>query len=400
MRILLINKFLFPNGGSETYIFKLGKELQKQGHEVQYFGMDHKDRIVGNEVDAYTKNMEFHGKKKLKQLTYPITTIYNKDARIQLRKVLNDFSPDVCHLNNFNYQLTPSIILEIVKWRKEKGVKCKIVYTAHDFQLVCPNHQLKNPLTNLNCEKCLGGNYRNCLKGKCIHGAFSKSMIGMFEAEIWNKLKVYNYIDKIICCSEFMKLKLDTNPLFRGKTIMIHNFVEKVTFKEVEKKNYILYFGRFSEEKGINTLIKTCNLLPDIKFIFAGSGPLEENVNKLKNVENVGFQTGEDLTKLIREAKFSICPSEVNENCPFSIMESQQLGTPVIGSNVGGIPELIIEGENGRLFENKNYYQLAEIITDLWTNPQEIKKYSIASRSLKRDTLESYCNKLVSIYRD
>ena len=140
MRVLIINKFLYPNGGSETYIFKLGEALEQHGHEVQYFGMEHEGRCVGNRVNAYTSGMDFHGGSKLSKLTYPIKTIYSKEARVQLRKVLVDFKPDVCHLNNFNYQLTPSIILEIVKWRKETGRDCKIIFTAHDYQLVCPNH--------------------------------------------------------------------------------------------------------------------------------------------------------------------------------------------------------------------------------------------------------------------
>lgn len=140
MRVLIINKFLYPNGGSETYIFKLGEALEQHGHEVQYFGMEHEGRCVGNRVNAYTSGMDFHGGSKLSKLTYPIKTIYSKEARVRLRKVLDDFKPDVCHLNNFNYQLTPSIILEIVKWRKETGRDCKIIFTAHDYQLVCPNH--------------------------------------------------------------------------------------------------------------------------------------------------------------------------------------------------------------------------------------------------------------------
>ena len=140
MRVLIINKFLYPNGGSETYIFKLGEALEQHGHEVQYFGMEHEGRCVGNRVNAYTSGMDFHGGSKLSKLTYPIKTIYSKEARVQLRKVLDDFKPDVCHLNNFNYQLTPSIILEIVRWRKENGRDCKIIFTAHDYQLVCPNH--------------------------------------------------------------------------------------------------------------------------------------------------------------------------------------------------------------------------------------------------------------------
>ena len=142
MRILLINKFLHPNGGSETYIFKLGDFLKEQGHEVQYFGMEHEGRCVGNRVNVYTSDMDFHQGSMLAKLTYPVKTIYSSEARKKLRLVLDDFRPDVCHINNFNYQLTPSMILEIAKWRRESGRKCRIVYTAHDYQLVCPNHML------------------------------------------------------------------------------------------------------------------------------------------------------------------------------------------------------------------------------------------------------------------
>lgn len=181
---------------SETYIFKLGEALEQHGHEVQYFGMEHEGRCVGNRVNAYTSDMDFHGGSKLSKLTYPIKTIYSKEARVQLRKVLDDFKPDVCHLNNFNYQLTPSIILEIVRWRKETGRDCKIIFTAHDYQLVCPNHMLNNPNTHQNCEKCLGGHFMNCMKGKCIHGSTAKSAIGMMEAEFWKWKGTYKYIQR------------------------------------------------------------------------------------------------------------------------------------------------------------------------------------------------------------
>ena len=116
--------------------------------------------------------------------------------------------------------------------------------------------------------------------------------------------------------------KMDSNPLFATKTVAMHNFIDKVEWKETPKKDYVLYFGRFSEEKGIGTLIKVCKELPDVQFFFAGTGPLEETVNGIKNIKNVGFQKGEALEKLIREARFSIYPSEWYENCPFSVMES------------------------------------------------------------------------------
>lgn len=398
MKILMVNKFLHRNGGSETYIFKLGEALEQHGHEVQYFGMEHEGRCVGNRVNAYTSDMDFHGGSKLSKLTYPIKTIYSKEARVQLRKVLDDFQPDVCHLNNFNYQLTPSIILEIVKWRKETGRDCKIIFTAHDYQLVCPNHQLKNPITHENCEKCLGGHFMNCVKGKCIHGSTVKSVIGMMEAEFWKLNGAYKNINKIICCSEFMKTKMDTNPLFREKTVAMHNFVEKVAWKAVQKKDYVLYFGRFSEEKGIGTLIKVCKELPDVQFIFAGTGPLEDKVNQLSNVRNVGFQTGEALDTLIREARFSICPSEWYEPFGLTIVEAQSRGTPVIGANIGGIPELITDGEDGRLFASKDSKTLTAIIMELWDDPAKVDEYAKACLNLERDDLEAYCNKLIPIY--
>lgn len=388
----MINKFLHPNGGSETYIFKLGDYLKSQGHDVQYFGMEHQGRRVGNKVNAYTSDMDFHGGSKLAKLTYPLKTIYNKEARIQIRKVLDDFQPDVCHINNFNYQLTPSIILEIKDWDKN----CRIIFTAHDYQLICPNHMCNNPNTHENCEKCLGEHFFNCTKGKCIHGSTVKSLIGTMEALFWKMKGTYKYIDSMICCSNFLKEKMDTNVIFSKKTIALHNFIDKPEWKDVAKKNYILYFGRFSEEKGIGTLIQVAKELSDIHFVFAGNGPLEEKVNGVPNIKNVGFQTGEALEKLIREAQFSIYPSEWYENCPFSVMESQMYGTPVLGANIGGIPELIQVGKTGELFESRNKEQLKEKIKIMQSKSKE---YSINCKYISFDTIDKYYEKLMRIYR-
>lgn len=388
MKVLMINKFLYPNGGSETYIFKIGECLEKNGHEVQYFGMEHSGRCVGNRVNAYTSDMDFHGGSILSKLTYPIKTIYSSEARKQIRKVLDDFKPDICHINNFNYQLTPSIILEIRKWNKN----CSIIFTAHDYQLVCPNHMCNNPNTHENCEKCLGGHFINCTKGKCIHGSTAKSAIGTMEAMLWNGNGVYKKFDKIICCSEFLKKKMDTNPVFAERTIALHNFVEKVENKDVEKKDYVLYFGRFSEEKGIGTLIQAAKELPDVQFIFAGTGPLESEINGVANIKNVGFQKGEALEQLIREAKFSVYPSEWYENCPFSIMESQMYGTPVLGADIGGIPELIEVGKTGELFESGNKEELKSKIKEMSSKQYMVKGISF-------DTVDEYCQKLMKIYR-
>ena len=398
MKILIINKFLYPNGGSETYMFRLGDYLVSIGHQVEYFGMEHEGRCVGNRVNAYTTDMDFHNGSKLSKFTYPIKAIYSLEARKKIRLVLEDFEPDVCHINNFNYQLTPSIILEIVKWRKQMGRKCEIVYTAHDYQLVCPNHMCLNPNTHVICEKCLDGHFLNCIKGKCIHGNTAKSAVGTAEAYFWKLQGAYKYIDTIICCSNFLKTKLDRNPILAEKTVTLHNFIEKSEEKETVKKDYVLYFGRYSQEKGIKTLVKVAALLPDIQFVFAGSGPLEDEIKEVENIKNVGFQTGEELEKLIHEARFSVYPSEWYENCPFSVMESQMCGTPVLGADIGGIPEMIQAGKTGELFESGNVDALKSGIQKLWDDKDLIEKYIKNCGTTQFDSLKAYVEKLSQIY--
>ncbi len=399
MKILFVNKFLYPNGGSETYIFKLGEALTARGHEVEYFGMEHEGRCVGNRVNAYTSDMDFHNASKLTKLTYPLKTIYSTEARKKIRLVLDDFKPDVVHLNNFNYQLTPSIILEIVKWRKETEHKCKIVFTAHDYQLVCPNHMCNNPATGENCEKCLGGSFINCTKGKCIHGSTAKSFIGTLEASFWKLNGAYKYIDTFICCSRFMKTKLDTNPLFAKKTVAIHNFIDRIPWVDVPKEDYILYFGRFSEEKGIGTLLEAAKRMPEVNFVFAGKGPLEGLVDSVENIKNVGFKSGDELANLIRKARASVYPSEWYENCPFSVMESQLYGTPVIGADIGGIPELIQAGKTGLLFRSGDVDELCDKIHILWQDDAKAKEMHDACKELNFDTIDEYLEKLMKIYR-
>lgn len=403
MKILLVNKFLYPNGGSETYIFELGKQLVSMGHEVQYFGMEHPDRIVGNKVDSYTSNMDFHGGNKLSKLMAPFKIIYSVEARKKIRKVLDDFKPDVVHLNNINFQITPSIIYEIRAWEK-KNHRVKIVFTAHDYQWICPNHMLYIPHTGEICERCKGGKYIECAKNGCIHGSKARSLIGSFESYYYKCRKTYALVDTIICPSQFLYDKFAEDEILRDKLVMIHNFltmdVTDVSAYAKSDEPYVLYFGRFDVQKGMNTLLEACKRLLEIPFIFAGSGPMEAEVNSVGNIKNVGFTRGDDLYKLIGGARFSVYPSEWYENCPFSVMESQMLGTPVIGANIGGIPELIRTTDNptGRLFSAGDVEGLVDEISKLWNDDRLLKQMQDNCVNTKFDSVSEYTKKLLEIY--
>ena len=422
MKILIVNKFLHPNGGSETYIFKLGAQLQKTGHEVQYFGMEHEGRIAGNNAGIYTSDMDFHGG-GLRKIFYPLRIIYSTEAKKKMRLVLEDFEPDVVHLNNINFQLTPSVIYAVRSYEKKCGRKVRIVFTAHDYQWVCPNHMMRIPATGAICFACRGGNFGQCSKNRCIHGSRIKSLLGTIEAKYYAKRKTYGMVDVIICPSEFMKKQLDTDPLLADRTVMMHNFTDvdegetggmdatdgdagaaDMTGRKntgAVKKDYVVYFGRFSEEKGIRTLLEACRALPQIPFVYAGTGPLEEEIKGVANIENRGFVTGEALRKLIAEARFSVYPSEWYENCPFSVMESQMYGTPVLASGLGGAPELVRPGVTGDLFRGGDAQELTEHIKALWNDPELCRRYSENCKNINFDTVEEYCDKIVrNVYKE
>ncbi|MCM1153937.1 MAG: glycosyltransferase [Roseburia sp.] len=404
MKILLVNKFLYPNGGSETYIFELGKALVKMGHKVQYFGMEHAGRIVGNRAESYTASMDFHSG-KLQKLLYPFKIIYSSEARKKIRTVLDDFAPDVVHLNNINFQITPSILYEIKAYEKMNKKPVRIVYTAHDYQWVCPNHMMMIPSSGALCFACRGGKFGACTQNRCIHNSRIRSLLGTMEALYYRKRKSYALVDTIICPSAFMKKQLDTDPVLQKKTIMLHNFVTPIedeeeigaweTIKSRLPERYVLYFGRFSEEKGVKTLLRVCKEMTDVSFVFAGTGPLMEEVSRVPNIQNVGFIRGGALKKLIAGAAFSLYPSEWYENCPFSVMESQLYGTPMIASSLGGTPELLQDGITGELFEAGNAAALCEKTARLWNRPEICEKYKENCKNINFDTTEEYCGKII-----
>lgn len=398
MRILIVNKFLYPNGGSETYIFEIGKQLKKMGHEVEYFGMEHEGRIVGNGAESYTSDMDFHTG-KLSKLLYPFKIIYSTEARKKIRKVLDVFSPDVVHLNNFNFQLTPSILYEIRRFEKICGHRIKIVFTAHDYQLVCPNHLLQRPDKTL-CTACLGGHPGSCTKYNCIHGSKLKSVLGSLEGWLYKQLHTYRMIDTVICPSHFMEEKLSSSPDLRGKTVVMHNFVDRQDCGNQEKGNYVLYFGRYCEEKGTPALLETCKELPDISFVFAGGGPMKAQVQQIANVEDRGFLSGQALIETISRARFCVFPSEWYENCPFSVMETQIYQTPILASDLGGTPELVKAGVTGELFKGGNRQELQKKILRLWTDRKRLEEYTKGCKSVKFDSSAEYCEKLMKIYRN
>lgn len=396
MKVLLVNKFLYPKGGAETYVFKLGEMLRSNGHEVQYFGLDNPKNTVGNDAQSYVSDMDF-GKGVGKNLKAPFRIIYSREARRKIRRVLRSFQPDVVHFNNIQFHLTPSIILEADKYRRSVEKKVKLVYTAHDYQLICPSHGLFDSDVNV-CERCLGGNYVNCLKTKCMKGSRAKSLLATLDAYFWKHSRAYSLIDTYICPSAFLKSKLDTQPRLAERTQTLHNFVELQPSLEAKNDGYVLEFGHLSKDKGTLTLLTVARRMPNVRFLFAGYGEAQTEIEKVENAEYVGFKTGDELRELISRASVSVYPSQWYENCPFSVIESQLYLTPVIGSRMGGIPEIINEGKTGLLFEAGNADDLEVKLRLLLEGDGVLEEFTENCKSVAFETPESYYDKLIRIY--
>ena len=390
----MVNKFLYPAGGAETYMFGLGDYLKSLGHQVEYFGMYSDNNCVSNSINCLTDNIDFKNAGLTDKLKYSLKTIYSKEAAIKIGKVIEAFKPDIVHLNNINFQLTPSIIYEIKKHNTP------IVQTVHDVQIACPNHRMYNEASEKICSACADGRFINCTKNKCVHGSSLKSLIASIESYYYHSKDTYNLVDAYICPSRFMADTIIKAGVSSEKTTVIHNYCTSYGQLEPKSKDndYVLYFGRLSIEKGIKTLTDVCRELPEINFIFAGTGNLEKLCQGIDNVKCVGFKSGNELNELIRNAKFTVCPSEWYENCPMSIIESLSLGTPVIASDLGGTPELIENGKTGFIFKAYDKTDLKNKIVTLHGNQELIDKMSESCIELSSNTIEKYTEKLLEIY--
>ena len=398
MKVLMVNKFLYPRGGAETYFLKIGDLLEKWGHQVEYFGMADERNIVGNSLNLSVRNKDFHNA-GLEKYLYPFQIIYSLEAKCKIRRVIREFKPDIIHLNNINFQLTPSII------DAAAAEKVPMVQTVHDLQMLCPNHLMLDVNKMKPCELCMHGTMWNCVKGNCIHGSKLKSIIGSIEGILYRYIKTYDKVTTYICPSEFIEKKLLNRTRYKGKTQMLRNFLGEIPKDSAqEKKNYVLFFGRLSQEKGIDEFVKACAMLPEIPFVIAGSGPLEEKCKNsgLKNVQYVGFQTGDALKKLVQEALFSVHFSIWYENAPLAILESQALGTPVLCNRIGGIPELVDENETGILNDIFTAESYAEQIRKLYNDREKLKQFAANCLNKKNTmmTLEAYTERLLKIYND
>jgi glycosyltransferase involved in cell wall biosynthesis len=404
MKILLANKYFHPVGGPETLLFNSMEKLKSLGHEVIPFSVWHPGNVKTEFERYFVSPVDYNNHSSLPWNLAKTTLriIYNPEAKKKMEQLIEETHPDIAHLHNIYHQLSPSILLPLRKHN------IPILMTLHDFKLVCPNYTFLRD--GQVCEECEGKHFYKAIKYRCVKDSYLKSSVSAVEMYLHKFFRIYeSCVDRFIVLSQFSKERFIRYGLSEEQLIFLPNPIEISSFPKNEGKDrYILFFGRLSEKNGILTLIKAMKQLPEIKLSVLGEGEQKDLIldyireNGLKNVKLLGFKEGSELKRLIEECYFTVFPNHYYHLCPMSILESFTFGKPVIGSNLGSVPELVEDGVTGLLFEPRNEKDLADKIKLLYRNPDLVEKLGHSARLKVEESYsaEKYYPRLLQIYEE
>lgn len=371
MRILLVNYRYFISGGPEKYMFNIKKMLEDNGHEVIPFSI-HSNKNVETEYSKYFvepiggRDATYFDevKKTPKSIWQMITrSTYSFEVKKAIQKEIKDVKPDLVYIIHFVNKLSPSVI----SGAKQMGVP--VVLRLSDYFLLCPRFDFM--YQKKVCEDCLTKGYGSCVKKRCVKGSMAASLIRVFSMKLHNLIRVYDDVDAFITPSEYLKNKLVKNGFPAEKIHCIPTFTaSKTEVGEPVVGDYGLYFGRITEEKGVDTVVRAYEHLPEYKVKIMGDDTTDEGKRlkeyvkekQLDNIEFLGFKSGAELEEVIKGARFTLIPSIWYDNLPNTALESFQYSKPVIASDIGSLPELVVDGENGYLFKPGDDKDLAEKI--------------------------------------
>ena len=381
MNILMVNKYLYPRGGAETYMLSIAEQLAERGHKLAFFGMDHSENTTDGQVRTIPF-LEFGEKSsKLGKLANVFKAgIYTLrgQAKKELEQLIKDFKPDIIHAHNVYNQISPAIF---------KDCSVPVVLTAHDYKAVCPNYSLF--VDGEACERCLDGSFSNCIKQRCCHGSLLSSSLASFSSMRHRSQKTYERdYAHIISPSGFLKSKLVKGGLPEPSITVVHNFTT-LPEKVVEPGTSILYIGRLSKEKGIDTLIEAYSKLdesvrPELRI--AGEGPMKEKLTKLCEdlkipVTWLGRISPKEVREELNSCGLTVVPSLWYENCSMAIMESLGYGRATVVSSSGGNPELVTPDVEGVVFQAGDSDSLAASLQKIVSQEGLLKEMSLKARA-------------------
>lgn len=401
MRILLAHNNYSVRGGAEVFYHEVARVLRDGGHEVELFSA-HEDGLPEGIGEDFPPVENFREGNALQKALKLPRIIYNRAAKAAFARRIKAFRPDVVHCFAIYGLLTPSIL----EAAREAGVP--VALSCNDYKHICPNYKLFHH--GKICEDCKGAKFTSALRNRCCHGSLAISAASMLEAQAHEALDIWRKNTSVfLFASKFMAAKTEE---FWGKgrvkIDMLRNpFDGAKHILPIQTGDYILYFGRLIDEKGVDILLDAAALAPQVEIVVVGDGPdrakLEARATTLANVRVVGPAWGEDLNRWLSGARAVVVPSIWHENFPYVILQAFAAGKPVIGSNRGGIPELVEAGPHGWLYEAMDPQALSARLSEVTALPDAtISEMGHAAQSYVRTefTDQTIYQRLMEIYAD
>nr|WP_209601051.1 glycosyltransferase family 4 protein [Sinorhizobium kostiense] len=363
-RLLAINNYFYRRGGAEAVFFDHMHMFGEIGWDVVPFAMQHDLNEASPWSDYFVSEIEY-GRQAgtMRKMRQAASVIYSLEAQRNIRRLVERVQPSIAHAHNVYHHLSPAIFSTLKSWR------IPVVMTVHDLKLACPSYKMLRD--GRVCEDCRGGRIYNVLRHRCIKGSLPLSAVVFAETMLHRLLGLYrDKVDRLVVPSSFYLEKLAEWGWPRERMVHIPNFVDVSVFRaDWQEGNYFVFAGRLAPEKGLSTLIRAIALSGE-RLIIAGTGPEEASLRQLTaelgaDVIFAGYLSGEKLHRLIGQSRALVLPSEWYENAPISVLETYALGRPVIGAAIGGIPEMVREGETGVLAASADVEDLARALKEM-----------------------------------
>lgn len=400
MKVLSVNKFHYIKGGADRLYLEWSELLEKKGHEIVYFSMQHERNQATTYARYFVENVEFFNNGGWRNLPdMALRVLYSRQARRRIELLIEDTRPEIAHLHNIAHQLSPSILDSL----KKHGLP--VVQTVHDYKFGCPTYSFFTE--GQVCERCKRHHYYNTVLHRCNRGSLSASLLNCVEMYFHQLIGIYDKVDLFISPSNFLREKMIEYGFSPERIVRIPNFVDTNQYvPSYTSDGYFLFVGRLVSFKGVSTLLEAMRSVQESQLYIVGEGELREQLEarareeSIQNVSFLGYQSGPELKSLIANAMFTVTPSEWYENMPYAILESFALGTPVLAANIGGMPELIEPGVNGLLFEPGSVVDLVEKIRYLLLNRQQLASMGKRARAkIEREyDAETHYERVVQVY--
>jgi glycosyltransferase involved in cell wall biosynthesis len=403
MRVLQVNTYHYRRGGDCVHALAIADALTASGHEVRFFGMQHPENLPSPDSERWMPYIDFaelNGTKSVGSAVAVLRrTLYSREAARRIGEMVEEWRPDVAHLHSIHGHLSLSVLAEL----NRRGIP--VVWTLHDFKLLCPNTHLM--LRGAACERCKGGRFLQCTINRCKKDSLAASLVATLEAEVGRVVDPQRRVDRFVAPSRFLMDKFGEFGWDTAGFVHMANFApaDDIPVVRAPVPGRFAYTGRLDPAKGVGTLIEAIGRTEGATLELAGDGPLEADLRALADRVAAGRVTfhgrvGPAELAAIRDSSLAVViPSECKENSPYALTEAFNRGCPVVAADVGGLPEVVRDGENGVLFASGDAAGLSRTLRRLVDDDVLVARLGAGARATAAGLgVDAYLPELLAVY--